>query len=220
MRACVRLTSFLPPFSFRMQVSKVRVPLLFGLSFLLLANPGSAQMEPPGAGERRRMDLSIWTAGATGKENTDSFAEAQIWSTGIFLGWVVIANAGSSWRRGGLEYGFNLLPAVVQFQPGHIFGGGFEPIVLRWNFSHHRGRMSPFIELAGGALITNSDLPPGNTSSFNFTVRTGGGIAVSTKKHQSLDVGCRWSHISNANLGVRNPAFNGIQLSVGYHWFK
>jgi hypothetical protein len=43
---------------------------------------------------------------------------------------------------------------------------------------------------------------------------------VSTKEHQSLDVGCRWSHISNANLGVSNPAFNGIQLSIGYHWFK
>jgi hypothetical protein len=202
-------------------VARLRAALLlFGLFCLLLAHRTQAQAEPPAASERGLFDLSVWTAGATGKENTDSFAEAQILSTGVFFGWVIVADAGSSWRRGGLEYGFNLLPAVVQFTPGHIFGGGFEPIVLRWNSSHHHGRLSPFIELAGGALITNSELPLGDTSAFNFTVRAGGGMAVSTTKHQSFDVACRWSHISNANLGDRNPQFNGLQLSVGYHWFK
>jgi hypothetical protein len=35
-----------------------------------------------------------------------------------------------------------------------------------------------------------------------------------------VDFACRWSHLSNANLGVRNPEFNGIQMSVGYHWLK
>jgi hypothetical protein len=33
-------------------------------------------------------------------------------------------------------------------------------------------------------------------------------------------VGLRWSHISNANLGVINTEFNGIQLSLAYHWYK
>ncbi|HXY07417.1 MAG TPA: acyloxyacyl hydrolase [Terriglobales bacterium] len=202
------------------RVARLRAaPLLFGLS-LLLAHRAQAQTDPSRASDRGRLDLSAWIAGATGEENTDSFAEAQVWSTGVFFGWVIVADAGSGWRRGGLEYGFNLLPVVVQSRPGHIFGGGFEPIVLRWNSSHHRGPLAPFIELAGGALISNSNLPPGKTSWFNFTAKAGGGIEVSTKKHQSLDVACRWSHISNANLGVRNPEFNGIQLSVGYHWFK
>src|SRR5262252_5573485 len=109
MPACVRFTSFCSPFPFCMRLSLVRAPLLLGLCFLLLGNRASAQAEPP---ERGRLDLSVWTAGATGKENTGSFAEAQVWSTGVFFGWVVIANAGSGWRRGGLEYGFNLLPAV------------------------------------------------------------------------------------------------------------
>jgi len=203
------------------RVARLRTAALAsGLFCLLLAHRTQAQTEPPGTSERGQFDLSVWIAGATGEENTDSFAEAQILSTGAFFGWVVVADAGSSWWRGGLEYGFNLLPAVVQFSPGHIFGGGFEPIVLRWNSTHHRGRLSPFIELAGGGLISNENLHPGNTSKFNFMARAGGGIAVSTTKHQSLDVACRWSHISNANLGLRNPEFNGIQLSVGYHWFK
>jgi len=175
---------------------------------------------PPQANNPQARDFSVWIAGATGEENTNSFAEAQVWSTGVFLGWVIVAKAGSGWRQGGLEYGFSLIPAAVQTRPQHIFGGGFEPVVLRWNSSHHLGRLTPYIELAGGGLFTNSNLPPGNTSSFNFTARAGGGLQVSTKKGQSFDAACRWSHISNANLGVRNPEFNGIQLSIGYHWFK
>lgn len=194
-------------------------PLLWGLSFLLLTYRPQAQTVPE-ANDKRRLDLSVWSAGATGEENTDSFAEAQVWSTGVYVGWVLIPDAGASWRQGDLEYGFNLIPYFLQTSPRHIFGGGFEPIVLRWRSSHHFGRVTPYIELAGGGLFTNSNLPPGDTSSFNFTAKAGGGIEVSTMKHQSLDVGCRWSHISNANLGVRNPEFNGIQLSIGYHWFK
>ena len=193
-------------------------PLLCGLSLLLLTHPVQGQT-PPEA-EKRQLDLSVWSAGATGEENTDSFAEAQLWSTGFFLGWVLIPDAGASWRQGDLEYGFNLIPYFLQVSPQHIFGGGFEPVVLRWRSSHHFGSLIPYIELAGGGLFTNSNLPHGNTSSFNFTVKAGGGIEVSTKKHQAFDLGCRWSHISNANLGVRNPEFNGIQLSIGYHWFK
>jgi len=41
---------------------------------------------------------------------------------------------------------------------------------------------------------------------------------VSTTRRQSFDIGCRWSHISNANLGIENPEFNGIQVSLGYHF--
>jgi len=84
----------------------------------------------------------------------------------------------------------------------------------------HTTRISPYIELAGGGISTNANLPPGNTSSFNFTAKGGGGIYLRTRPRQSFDVGLHWSHISNANLGVDNFEFNGVQLSLAYHWFK
>jgi hypothetical protein len=68
----------------------------------------------------------------------------------------------------------------------------------------------------GGALYTNINLPAGDTSSFNFSARGGGGLRVFTQPRQSIEIGCRWSHISNANLGVRNPEFSGVQVSVEY----
>lgn len=165
-------------------------------------------------------DFSVWTAGATGEENTNSFAEARIWTAGVFIGRTITGEVGSSWRRGNLEYAFNLIPVFVTYKNQTVRGGGFEPVVLRWNSSLHTSRVLPYIELGGGAVATTANLPPGKTSSFNFTAKGGGGIHVFTKKRQSFDVGLHWWHISNANLGVRNPEFNGIQLALGYHWFK
>ena len=168
--------------------------------------------------EHRSWDFSVWVAGETGEENTNSFAEAQILTAGVVLGKELTGEIGSGWRKGRLEYGFGLIPFFRQFQPQPNYGRGFEPVILRWNSSLRTSHISPYIELAGGAVRTNSNFPAGNTSNFNFTARGGGGIQVFTKRRQSLDIGCRWSHISNANLGIENPEFNGIQVSMGYHF--
>ena len=137
------------------------------------------------------------------------------------LNWTpCLQNSATGWRGGNLEYGFNLIPVFATSGNQSVKGGGFEPVVLRWNSASHIGRAVPYIELAGGGVFTTSNLPAGDTSSFNFTAKGGGGVYIFTKERQSLDIGCRWWHISNANLGVRNPEFNGVQVTLGYHWFK
>jgi len=198
-------------------ISRLRAAAPFILVLFLVpqvyAQAESTQAQP------RRWDFSVWAAGATGEENTNSFSEAQILTAGFFVGKVLTGEIGSGWRRGRFEYGADVIPLFRQFQPQSIYGGGFEPVILRWNSSLHTARVAPYIELAGGAIRTNTNLPAGDTSNFNFTARGGGGIQIFTKPHQSVDIGCRWWHISNANLGVRNTEFNGIQVSFGYHWF-
>jgi lipid A 3-O-deacylase len=186
--------------------------------FLLLISCPLAAQSPPIA--ERSWDLGAWIAAATGEEHTNSFAEAQVLSAGIFAGKVLTGEIGHGWRRGRFEYGVSLIPLFVHYRPGRIYGGGFEPVVLRWNSNFQSGRIKPYVELAGGAVRTNANLPTGNTSDFNFSARGGGGIQISTAQWQSVEIGCRWFHISNANLGVQNPEFNGVQLSLGYHWFK
>jgi len=168
----------------------------------------------------RSWDFSVWLAGETGEENTNSFAEAQVFTAGVFAGKMLTDEIGSGWRRGRFEYGADLIPLFIQFRPERLYGGGFEPVILRWNSNLRAGRISPYIELAGGGVRTNANFPAGNTSDFNFTARGGGGIQIFSAKRRSLDIGCRWSHISNANLGVQNTEFNGVQVSLGYHWFK
>jgi hypothetical protein len=170
--------------------------------------------------QKAKWDISVWVAGETGEENTNSFAESQIFSAGVFVGRILTGEHLGSWRRGRLEYAFDVVPVFETFGNQRVHGYGFDPVILRWNSSLHMKRISPYIELAGGGLITNANLPPGNTSSFNFTPKGGGGFYMRTRERQAFDIGVRWSHISNANLGVNNPEFNGVQLSLAYHWFK
>jgi hypothetical protein len=169
------------------------------LTFLLLLDSQltSAQVYRV---KNEHWDISVWCAGATGEENRDAFSEAQLWSGGIFVGRVLAAEVGKAWWKGSLEYGFTLIPVVVSSGAQHAYGGGFEPVVVRWNSNHSIRRLRPYIELAGGAVVSNANLPQGDTSSFNFAARGGGGIQISTKRRQSLDFGIRWWHLSNANL--------------------
>jgi len=196
-----------------------RFPAVSLFIFLLLVAPFAGAQSEASQAQPRNWDLSVWVAGETGEENTNSFSEAQILTAGFFIGTMLTGEIGSGWRRGRLEYGADVIPIFRQFRPQSIYGGGFEPLILRWNSSLHTARLAPYIELAGGGISTNTNFPPGDTSNFNFTARGGGGIQLSAKSHHSVDIGCRWSHISNANLGVRNTEFNGIQVSLAYHWF-
>jgi len=195
--------------------------MVFGLLLLItsaLSNVARAQSNPES--QLRMWDLSVWAAGATGEENTNSFSEAQILAAGVLVGHALTGEVGTGWRSGHLEYAADFIPVFVQFAPRKITGTAFDPIILRWNSSVRGGRVSPFVELGGGGLHTSGNFPQGNTSSFNFIARGGGGILIDAKHSQALEIACRWWHISNANLGTQNPEFNGIQLSLGWHWFR
>jgi lipid A 3-O-deacylase len=192
--------------------------LILIVTFGLIAPPVGAQAPESNA---RAWDISVWAAGATGEESTNSFAESQILTTGIFAGKMLTGEIGSGWQRGRLELGVDFVPLFVQFTPQRIHGIAFDPIILRWNSSLRRGRVTPYLELGGGAVHTNANFPSdADTSDFNFIVRGGGGFLIKVQRAQAFEIGCRWWHISNANLATRNPEFNGIQLNVGWHWFK
>lgn len=185
---------------------------------MLLACAAEAQISPDW--QNRNWDLGVFVAGATGEENTNSFSEAQILSGGFFVGRALTDNVGRGWWRGGFEFGADFIPLFVQLAPERIQGIAFDPIILRWNSSLERGRIEPFLELGGGGVHTKKNLPAGDTSNFNFIARGGGGVRVAVRRTQAFEIGCRWWHVSNANLGNRNPEFNGIQVSVGWHWFR
>jgi hypothetical protein len=191
--------------------------ILVAVVICVVVAPASAQAPEP---DRPAWDISLWAAGATGEESTNSLTESQILSAGVFVGKVLTGELGTGWRRGRLELGFDFAPLFVQFTPQRIHGVEFDPLILRWNSGVRRGRTSPYLELGGGAVRTNQNFPVGDTSSFNFIARGGGGILIATRRVEAFEIGCRWWHISNANLGARNPEFNGIQINVGWHWYR
>lgn len=195
------------------------VQRVLAFTILLISGPAYSQVRGPEA-ERPRWDLSVWVAGETGEEITNSFTEAQIWSAGVFAGRMLTGDVGQGWRRGKFEFACDFMPVFEAYGNQRTHGIGFDPVILRWNSALRANRISPYIELSGGAVSTPVNLPPGNTSSFNFMAKGGGGIYYSTRARQAFDIGVHWSHISNANLGVKNYEFNGVQVSIAYHFYK
>ena len=204
----------------RLRPRSLRISIALLCSFFAIVSSVAFSQDLPPVEHRGTLDLAVWAAGETGEENTNSLTESQIWSAGVSAGWIITGQHFGGWRRGSLEYAFDLMPVFETYGNQRIHGGGFDPVILRWNSALHTSHFSPYIELSGGAVITSANLPPGNTSSFNFMAKGGGGIYLKTRKRESLDMGLRWSHISNANLGVINTEFNGVQLSLAYHWYK
>jgi hypothetical protein len=103
---------------------------------LFLGRPVCGQIEGP-TPQPRNWDLGVLVAGATGEENTNSFAEAQVLTAAVSVGKVLTGEIGKGWRRGRFEYGMDFIPLFRQFRPHEVHGIGFEPVILRWNSSLH-----------------------------------------------------------------------------------
>jgi lipid A 3-O-deacylase len=152
-----------------------------------------------------------------GKRSSTQFLYGQ-----FRVGKVLTADHGSGWMRGNFEGAFDLTPIFIVMQPPqNAYGGGFSPVVLKWNFTSGR-RMVPFAELTGGALWTTQDVPFG-TNNFNFSPQGGFGIHFlrGADKKQAVTLVGKFMHISNASIADANSGINAsIQFELGYTWFK
>jgi lipid A 3-O-deacylase len=125
--------------------------------------------------------------------------------------------AGPGFLRGRFEYAVDVVPVFLVVQsPKTAYGFGLNPFALKWNFDTHHN-VVPYIDIGGGTLFTNNQVPPG-TSRVNFT--TSGALGVHflrTKYNWSAEV--RFMHISNAGLASPNPGINTIQFRIGFGRF-
>ena len=133
---------------------------------------------------------------------------------------VLTHDHGPGFLRGTFQWGANVIPMEIFFVLGSHYAGGFEPVVLRWNFTANRNRVVPFAGVAGGLLLSPQNFPPGNTYQTNFTAAIDAGAHIFVRRHQSFDITGRVFHLSNAYLGPSNPGIPvGLQFAVGYTWY-
>ena len=181
----------------------------FLLTAALLAG---AQAAPEQGGH----EMEIWAGGGPsvpgGTQNTSAF------NAGLRYGWIITGLHLPSILRGRFEYAVDAVPVFLVFQPANTaYGAGFDPLGLKWNFQR-RGRISPFLELCGGTLFSNKNVPTG-TNTVNFTDQAAfGAHFLGPKYNVSLEL--RYMHISNAGLATPNPGINTVQvrLGVGRFW--
>ncbi|MBV8205313.1 MAG: acyloxyacyl hydrolase [Acidobacteria bacterium] len=156
-------------------------------------------------------DLGIWFAG--GHSVPGGTSGVGLFDAGLRLGKVLTRNHGAGALRGNFEYAIDVVPLYVVHQSSTVYGGGFNPINLKWNFTSAR-RITPYLELGGGTLFSSQNVPAG-TNNVNFRTHAGFGIHA-----HPLTVEVRYEHVSNAGLASPNPGINSIQFMIGFNRFS
>jgi hypothetical protein len=174
---------------------------------LMATDAAFAQARPEDGGR----EIQIWSGG--GHSVAGGTGRTGVWDLGLRYGWILTRPHGPGLLKGRFEYAFDAVPAFLVFQPTNpAFGAGFNPLNLKWNFAT-RERAVPYLELSGGTLFTNHDVPTG-TNNVNFTSSAALGTHfLGDSRSWSLEL--RYMHISNAGLERRNPGINTLQVRLG-----
>jgi len=190
-------------------VTRVVVAVL--LSVVAFAPFARAQSGPQGGGH----ELQIWTGG--GHAINGSTSDTGAWNLGARYGWVLTDPVGPGPLRGRFEYAVDVVPVFLVVQnPKTAYGFGLNPFALKWNFDTQRNFV-PYIDIGGGTLFTNNQVPPG-TSRVNFTTSSALGVHFLRSKY-NWNAEVRFMHISNAGLTTPNPGINTIQFRIGFGRF-
>ena len=166
-----------------------------------------AQARPEDGGH----ELQAWTGG--GYSVPGGTSNTSVWNAGLRYGWILTRPHGPGFLKGRFEYAVDGVPAFVVFQPANTaYGWGFNPLNLKWNFAS-AGRIAPYVELSGGTLFTNHNVPNG-TNTVNFTSCAAlGAHFLGDSRNWSVEL--RYMHISNGGLAVPNPGLNTVQVRLG-----
>jgi hypothetical protein len=200
---------------------KLAILNLFALLFLSGSAALAQSTATPAIGDQgpeRGHEWEIWTGVGGDPIGTPKVTLGNgIWTVGARYGWILTDAHGPGLLRGRFEYAVDALPVLVAFQPGgNAYGIGFNPWVMKWNFVTRR-RVSPYIEVGGGLVITTRAVPLG-ANTFNFT--PSGAIGVNLlrgKYHWSIDF--RYFHVSDAQITAFNPGTDTFGIRIGFGAF-
>ena len=183
----------------------------------LVSASAFAQGLPADSLEQGTWELGIWTAG--GHSVPGGTSDTGVWNAGVRVGKVLTADHGPGWLRGNLEYAVDFIPAYVLVFPSRTsYAGGFDPFILKWNFTNG-SKVAPYLELGGGVLFSFDNVPPG-TNNVNFMPQASFGVQIFTREKRAVSIAAKYEHISNGGLTTPNPGINTVQFSVGYLWLK
>jgi hypothetical protein len=179
--------------------------LIVGL--LIASSLCCAQSGPEQGGH----EVQIWAGG--GHSVSGGRGDTGVFNAGLRYGWILTGPHLPGFLRGRLEYAVDAVPVFFVFQPANTaYGTGFDPLGLKWNFVR-RGRFSPYLELCGGTLFSDQNVPT-YTNTVNFTDQAAVGVHFLGVGH-NVSVELRYMHISNAGLATPNPGVNTVQVRLG-----
>lgn len=210
-------------FSGKLFVERLRLLLLCAL--ILFATACAAQSSGPEAGgEMPAVRAPHWVFGvlAGGGSGLSDDTDVQYVRAGVRVGRVLLHEHGPGFLRGTLEWDAEFMPVdyVLWSDYRNVYGIGVNPVIVKWNFTGGR-KVAPYFLGQAGVLWSAHNVPPGDTSHFNFITGAGVGLNYFVRPNRSWNIDLRSTHLSNSSLGSHNPGVNAsLQLSVGYNWWK
>jgi hypothetical protein len=123
---------------------------------------------------------------------------------------------GHGFFRGNSEFVAELFGSDIFEGSGNYIAG--MTLWLRYNFVPESGRVIPFIQAGAGLTATDIDQRIVGQV-FNFNLEIGAGARLLLSPHWSLNLECRYQHVSNANTGRHNLGINSIGPLAGASYF-
>ncbi len=163
--------------------------------------------------------VGVLASGGSGLFDRDN---VQMVRAGVRVGRVMTGELGKGFLRGTFELDAEIMPVDYVLWNGYrnVYGIGINPVVMKWNFTRGK-KLIPYFLAQGGTLWSAHNVPPGDTSRFNFISGPGVGFNYFLKPGRSVNLDLRATHLSNASLGDHNPGVNSsLQVSIGYNWWK
>jgi lipid A 3-O-deacylase len=185
---------------------------------LLLAFTATLALAQENPVRKGATELGVFASGVIAVYPAIS-SDTRIFDAGARVGKVLTAEHGPGFLRGNFEFAVDLIPLYyVWNQDTSYYGGGFNPIVLKWNFKGNRN-WAPYFEMALGTIFTTREITP-DGSTANFLTQGGLGLHLFRRGRNAVTLSGRFFHISNARLGDKNPGIDGAHIMLGYTWFK
>ena len=198
------------------------VLVLLGLTSSFAPAQG-AQASPAGAGyslAEGTNEFGLWAGGSPGSSKIiGNIEDRKLFLAGLRYGRVL-----KTWESLSLEYTLDIIPAAVVFEPDRvrgrssIYGAGISPLGLKLNFGQESW-IKPFVAASVGFLYFTHDVPVRGSARFNFSPELGLGLQFFLTPQNSVTLGYKLHHISNANTGGSNPGMDSHVIYAGFSFF-
>jgi len=161
-------------------------------------------------------EFGLWASG--GHSVPGGTGGTSVFDAGLRVGKVLTREHLDGPLRGNFEYAVDLIPLYVVHISDTRYAAGFDPVILKWNFTLGR-HIAPYVEFGGVILFSKDNIPP-RTNNVNFTPQASVGLQFLTRDSRAVVVCAKYVHISNAGLATPNPGINTLQFAIGYHWYR
>jgi lipid A 3-O-deacylase len=136
--------------------------------------------------------------------------------SGLQCGWMLTDVNRSGWLRGNVELAGEAIGGAVFKGRGSYLAGG--TAWLRYNFVQPNWRVVPYLQAGAGAEGTDMDQRLIGEK-FNFNLDIAAGLRCFVARDWSLNVECRYQHISNGTIAKHDVGINAVGPMIGLSYF-